>query len=170
MTSRDWTKIWHNTQVGVRLLEAHYVDHAFPRHSHDYYVVTVVRQGLQTFFHDGDKYFTPPGGVILINPDVVHTGEPADSNGYEMVCFYPTVAHMKAAVYELTGWHQALPFFKEVRVDDPWLVQNVLSLHNALTNAASPLESEARFTWTLAQLIRRYADVRFREQRLGRER
>jgi quercetin dioxygenase-like cupin family protein len=86
MHKKDWTKIWHNTQLDIRLLRAYYVNHAFPRHSHDYYVICIILRGLQSFTHKGTKYFTPPDGIILINPDAVHTGEPADSAGFEMVC------------------------------------------------------------------------------------
>jgi AraC-like DNA-binding protein len=42
-------------------------------------------------------------------------------------------------------------------------------LHKALAQGASALECESRFTWTLAQLIQRHADLRFSEQRLGNE-
>ena len=170
MQTQEWTKTWHNPQLDVRLLAAHYVEHAFPRHSHDYYVITLIKQGHQSFSHQATKLYTPPGGVILINPGVVHTGEAADEHGFEMVSLYPTVAHMQTAAYALTGREQALPFFAETRVDHPWVAENVLALHRALTQATDALEAEARFTWTLAQLIKRYADTRFEEPRLGRER
>ena len=71
MQTKDWTKIWHNAQLDVRLLQAFYVDHAFPRHSHDYYVICLIKRGLQSFTHKGTKHFTPPGGVIFINPGAV---------------------------------------------------------------------------------------------------
>ena len=87
-----------------------------------------------------------------------------------MLCLYPTASHMQSAVFELTGRHQALPFFTEVRVDHPWVIDSVLALHKALAQETSPLECESRFTWTLAQLIKRYADIRFDEQQLGQER
>jgi AraC-like DNA-binding protein len=170
MQSKEWTKIWHNSQLDVRLLQAYYVDHAFPRHSHDYYVICLVKRGLQSFTHKGTKHYTPPGGIILINPDAVHTGEAADKTGFEMFCLYPTISHMQSAVLELTGRHQSLPFFAEVRVDHHWLIGSILALHQALAQETSPLECESRFTWTLAQLIKRYADIRFNEQRLGQER
>jgi AraC-like DNA-binding protein len=152
------------------LLQASYVHHAYPRHSHDYYVISLVERGLQSFTHKGAKYFTPPGGVILINPGAVHTGEAADENGFQMRCLYPTIPHMQAAVFELTGRHQQLPFFREVRVDHGWARDSILGLHRALVQETSTLERESRFTWTLAQLIHHYADLRFSEQRLRRER
>jgi len=170
MQLKEWTKIWHHTRLDVGLLQAYYVDHAFPRHSHDYYVICLIKRGLQSFTHQGTKYYTPPGGMILINPGAVHTGEAADEQGFEMVCLYPTMSHMQSAVFELTGRQQVLPFFTEVRIDQPWVINSVLALHKALTQEASPLECESRFTWTLAQLIKQYADIRFDEQQPGQER
>jgi AraC-like DNA-binding protein len=77
---------------------------------------------------------------------------------------------MQTAVFELTGSHQALPFFTEVRVDHPWAANSILALHKALAQEASALECESRLTWTLAQLVKRYADIHPDEPRLGQER
>lgn len=170
MQMKEWTKNWHNPQLDLRLLQAFYVDHAFARHSHDYYVICLIEHGFQSFIHKDTKHFTPPGGVIFINPGVVHTGEAADQHGFEMRCLYPTMSHMQSAVFELTGRHQSLPFFTEVRVDQQWARSSVLALHQALTQEASALEYESRFIWTLAQLIKRYADLHAPEQKLGQER
>ena len=169
MQIKEWTKVWHNTPLDIALLQAFYVQHAYPRHSHDYYVICVVERGVQSFSHQGTKHVTPPGGVILINPGVVHTGEAANAEGFQMRCLYPTTSHMLRAVYELTGRHQALPFFKDVRVDHCWASDSILALHQALAQGASALECESRFTWTLAQLIKQYADLGVSEQRPGRE-
>ena len=166
MQTKEWTKIWHNAQVGLGLLQAHYIQHAYPRHSHDYYVISLIERGRQSFTHNGTKHFTPPGGVILINPGAVHTGEAVDEQGFGLRSLYPTISHMQLAFYELTGRHQALPFFKDVRVS---ATNNVLSLHKAMMQGASTLECEARFIWTLAQLIKRYGDISSTEQKLGKE-
>lgn len=170
MSAQEWSQYWYNPQIGVELLQAYYVQHAYPRHSHDYYVVCVVERGRQSFTHEGEKHFTPPGGVILINPDAAHTGEPAGEGGFQMRALYPTTAHMQAAAFELTGRGQALPYFKEVRVDHPWARDGILALHRALIQGTSALESESCFTWTLVQLVKRYADLRLSEPRIGNER
>lgn len=169
MQTKDWAKIWHDTRLNVGLLQAFYVHHAYPRHSHDYYVIALVERGVQSFTHQGTKYITLPGGVILLNPGAVHTGEPASEQGFEYRALYPTTAHMETAIFELTGHHQTLPFFMDVRVDHRWAMNSVLALHKALVQGTDVLECEARFTWTLAQLIKRYADIRADEQRLGKE-
>lgn len=170
MQTKEWTKIWHNSQLDVGLLHAYYVQHAYPRHSHDYYVICLIERGHQSFTHKGTKHLTPPGGVILINPGAVHTGEAADEQGFEMRSLYPTTALMETAVFELTGRHQGLPFFKDVRVDHRWAANSVLALHKAIAQGASTLECESRFLWTLAQLIKRYADTHSTEQPIGKER
>jgi AraC-like DNA-binding protein len=169
MHSKEWARIWHDTRLDVGLLQAFYVHHAYPRHSHDYYVIALVERGVQSFTHQGTKHITLPGGVILLNPGAVHTGEPASEQGFEYRALYPTTAHMEMAIFELTGQHQALPFFMDVRVNHRWAMNSVLALHKALVQGADGLECEARFTWTLAQLIKQYADIRTEEQRLGKE-
>ncbi len=169
MQTKEWTKIWHNSQLDIEFLHAYYVQHAYPRHSHDYYVISLIERGHQSFTHKGTKYLTPAGGVILINPEAAHTGEAADKQGFEMRSLYPSPILMETAAFELTGRHQALPFFKDVRVDHLWAKEAVLSLHRAISQEVSALEYEARILWTLAQLIKRYADAGLTEQPLGQE-
>ena len=168
MHIQEWTKIVHNPQLDVELLHAYYVQHAYPRHSHDYYVISLIARGRQSFTHQGTKLSTPPGGLILINPGEVHTGEAADSNGFELRALYPSISLMETAAFELTG-RRALPFFKEVRVDHRWATNNVLSLHRAILGGAVLLECESRILWMMTQLIKRYADIGSSEGHVGRE-
>ena len=169
MPPKEWTRIAHHPQLDVGLLHAYYVQHAYPRHSHDYYVISLIEKGRQSFTHRGTKHRTPPGGVIFINPGEVHTGEPADEQGFELRSLYPTTGLMETTLFELTGRRLGLPFFKEVRVDDRWATRSVFSLHTALLQGAGVLESESRLLWILAQLIKRYADIHPAEQPLGTE-
>jgi AraC-like DNA-binding protein len=169
MNPREWTKLHHYTQLDLGLLHAYYVQHAYPRHSHDYYVITLIERGHQSFTHRGMRHVTLPGGLILINPGEVHTGEAADKAGFEMRSLYPTISTMEAAVSELTGRHRTMPFFKQVRVDGSALIHNISSLHQAMYEGADMLECESRLIWTLAQLIKQYADISFTERRIGNE-
>ena len=169
MKTKEWSTIRHNSQLDVGLLHAHFVQHAYPRHSHDYFVISLIERGRQSFTHKGTKYTTPPGGIILINPGVVHTGEAVDKDGFELRSIYPTISHMKMAMYELTGRIRALPFFSTVRVNHPWATKIILALHQSLSEDTDGLESESRFIWTLAQLIKQHADISSIEQKLGNE-
>ena len=169
MQRQEWSQYWHNAQLDVHLLHAFYTQHAYARHSHDYYVICVIEQGYQTFTHKGSKQRTPPGGLILINPDEVHTGEPADGLGFQMRSLYPTVAHMQAAVFALTGRAQPVPYFKQVRVDNARARAAMITAHKALTRPQGALEAESQFLWALVQLVKHYADLRLNEPRIGRE-
>lgn len=169
MQTEEWTKVWHSTQLDVGLLHAYYIQHAYPRHSHDYYVISLIERGRQSFTHKGTKHSTPAGGVILINPGAVHTGEAADEHGFELRSIYPSLTLMKTAAFELTGRQQAIPLFKDVRIDDRWAANAILRLHKAIAQDASILEGEVRILSTLTQLIKRYADISSTEKSLGKE-
>ena len=169
MQTNEWTKIKYSSSLDLRLLQAYYVQHAYPRHSHDYYVITLIEQGRQSFLHKGARLRTPPGGMILINPDAVHTGEAVDERGFQMRSLYPTIQHMEMVNREMTGHSQGLPFFKEVRIDHPGMRHRFLSLHKALLEDADPLECESRFLWFLTRLIELYGNIPSPAERLGQE-
>lgn len=170
MQMKEWAQSWHNDQLDVRLLHAFYIQHSYARHTHDYYVLCVIEQGYQSFTHQGSKQRTPPGGLILINPDEVHTGEAADGDGFQMRSLYPTASHLQTAIRELTGRDQALPFFKQVRVDEAWASATLVAAHKALAQPESALAAESCFLWALVQLVKHYTEQRVSEPRLGRER
>lgn len=162
-------KFWHNPQLDVTLMRAYHRDYAYPRHAHDHFVICLIERGVQSFMHQGTQYVTPPRGLILINPGVVHTGEPASENGFQMRCIYPTEAHLQTAVTQLTGHHNASPYFREVRIDDPTTTHDIWALHDALSQNNDPLEAESRFLATLARLIQRYGEVRPAQRPLPQE-
>lgn len=168
MQPKEWTKIVHNPRLDVELLHAYYVRHAYPRHSHDYYVISLIARGRQSFTHQGTKHRTPPGGLILINPGAVHTGEAADTHGFELRAIYPSLSVMETAVYELTG-RRTLPFFRQVQVEHAWSTRNISSLHQAILSGADMLECESRMLWTLAELIKRYAEIGSEKRQMGNE-
>jgi len=150
-------------------LHAYYVQHAYPPHSHDYYVISLIDRGLQPFTHKGKTDLTPQGGVILINPGEVHTGEAADQNGFELRSLYPSIQLMQAVIYELTGKPQSLPLFRDVRIDHPQISSSILSLHKAIAQSSNPLEAETRLLWTLTQLLKHYANSVPPEQKINHE-
>jgi len=169
MKTKEWAILKHNSKLDVEFLHAQYVQHAYPRHNHDYYVVSLIERGRQSFTHEGTKYKTSPGGVILINPGAVHTGEAVDERGFELHSLYPTISNMKMAIHELTGRQQALPFFADVRVDHPATAKRILALHRALSQETSSIECESQLIWTLTHLIKHYAAVSYPELKPGNE-
>lgn len=167
---KDESKFWHNNTVDVRLMHAYHVTYGYPRHSHDHYVISLIESGLQSFTLKGTKYLTPPSGLILINPSVVHTGEAATARGFRVWSLYPTEAHLQTAVSQLTDRPQHTPYFRDVRVDDAELTQQVRLLHARLTNGEDELATQSCFIALLAKLIERYGEMGWQKRPLGNER
>lgn len=173
MSEREWSEIRHHRRLNLSLLQAYYAVHAYPRHSHDYYVISVVDHGLQSFLCSGRRYVTPPNGLILLNPADAHTGEPMGDAGFAYRALYPTVAHMQSALFELTGRVGVVPQFANPRADDLELAQALRQLHWSLQRDAdantATLECESRLLWLLVQLVERYGNQRHDGHPSGRD-
>ena len=164
------SRFWRHPELDLRLLQAFYLDFAYPRHSHSHYVICIIEHGAQSFTFRGSKLYTPPNGLILLNPDEVHTGEPASESGFQLRAIYPTVAQLGAIASELTGRSNAIPYFRHARVDDPVARQSLLRLHELLKGGATPLQAESQFVATFSMLINRHADIRNTRGAAGSER
>jgi AraC-like DNA-binding protein len=169
MKINEWSHLHHHNQLNLNSLHAFYMVHAYPRHSHDYYVIALVDQGVQSFLCAGNRFVTPVDGLILLNPAETHTGEPVDENGFSYRALYPTAEHMATANFELSGRHTRTPHFSTPRADDWQMARSIRALHLALTGESSALEAESRLIWTLVQLVKRYGDTRSAELRAGNE-
>lgn len=154
----EWSNYKHHPGLGVDLLHAQFSHHAYPMHSHEYYVLALVERGAQYFRLGKKTYLTPPGGLIFLNPGDSHTGEP-DSGGYRYRALYPKVEHMQDAAREL-GLSQAVPLFPHPRRNHPGLAAQFRRMHALLMCAEPGLEAETAFVSTLAELLRTFGDVR----------
>lgn len=104
---------WQHPAVsGVDLLRARYVKHGFARHTHDTFAIGVARHGVEELLVGTETHLVTAGGVVLLNPDVVHTGRPAGTDGWAYRAFYVDID----VVAEATG--VASPWFTEPVVYD----------------------------------------------------
>ncbi|KAA3643496.1 MAG: AraC family transcriptional regulator [Chloroflexi bacterium] len=168
--TQEWSRLWHHRQLKLNLFQAYHSTHTYPRHSHDYYVIAVVERGVQSFIMGKQKHVTPVGGLILLNPGDVHTGEPISEEGYGFIAFYPTAEHMRRVISEITGRHSSTPNFSKPRSDDPQLVRLVRSFHQASTQTSGSLEHETLFVSTLAQLTKRLIKASYKSTKFAQER
>lgn len=167
--TEEWNAFTFHRDLGITSLHAFHHQYAYPRHSHDHFVICLIAQGIQSFTHKGTKYITPPQGAILINPSIVHTGEPATERGFKLCSIYPTEQHLAQVATGLSGRHCVAPYFRDVRVDRVDTTKILLALHHALVNNASKLERESRLTATLSHLIQHYAEIHPQVQSVGNE-
>lgn len=165
----EWSHLWHDRALNVSCLQASHTVRAYPRHSHDYYVIAVVDSGIQSFSLRSTKHITPVDGIILLNPGEVHTGEPADDKGFVYRAIYPTIEHMQHIAAECGMDEIDIPGFAAPRADDPQLSGWIRALINALRDGVPALESESRFLVTLVELMKRFGGQKLTARKSGSE-
>lgn len=160
MSPNQWTRFYRRTDLyNLEFIHAQFVTHRFARHEHEYYVLGIIQSGLQTFSYRGAKHATAQHGLIVLNPGEAHTGEPASDAGFAYKAIYPTVEMLRSLLSELTK-DTALPFFRAPVIYDAELAQRLLRLHQTLITPGSTLAAESRLLAVLADLIKRYSDIR----------
>jgi AraC-like DNA-binding protein len=170
--SEEWVQFHQRADVyGIEFIHANYVKHRFSRHVHDYFVLGIIENGPQTFDYRGAKHRTAPSGIIVLNPDEPHTGEPASPAGFGYKAMYPSANLLRSITEEITDKSNVLPFFPQPVLYDGELAGQLLDLHGLLV-ASTPdsLAGETAFLEVFDRLITRYADVRYSAIRVRRER
>ena len=131
-------------RAGVELYRAHIVRHAFEPHTHEAYGFGVIAQGVERFRYQGSDHLAPPDSIVLMNPNVLHTGraETLDGWRYRMVYIEPAVL---ADITGDAGW-----WFDDAVVErDRPQGQYLSRLLEALWQARDPLA----FDGLLAQFV-----------------
>jgi AraC-like DNA-binding protein len=113
-TARYWQ---HAAVPGVDLLRARFVTHRYSRHAHETYTLGLIESGMEEFEYGGTLLRAGPGGVALLNPEVVHTGQAGSPAGWAYRVLYPEVDVVAGVAAEL-GWGRGLPFFPDTVVYD----------------------------------------------------
>jgi AraC-like DNA-binding protein len=150
MTAVDDVRYWRHPAVsGVDLIRAHYVNHGFGRHSHDTFALGVAATGVEELWLDGEVHRVLPGGLVMINPGVVHTGRPAVEAGWAYRAFYPDVE----VVAEVAG--TASPWFTEQLVYDADAAAVVVAAHRA-AESADRLAASSLLGQALSVVLRAY--------------
>jgi AraC-like DNA-binding protein len=155
---------------GVELLHARFVRHAFARHAHDYFVVSVVEHGAQRFWCDRETHTTPALGIIVLNPGDAHTGEAASEAGFHYRALYPSAALMADVAAEVEGTGRTVPQFSRPRIDDEELAARLVRTHRMLVDRATALQGEEVILETLVALVARHADRTGPTREAGQER
>lgn len=159
--SQEWVQFHKCPPVhGIEFIHANFVTHRFSRHVHDYFVLGIIERGLQTFDYRRAKHRTAPGGIIILNPDEAHTGEPASPSGFAYKALYPSASLLQQITADITEMPNALPFFTQPVIYDRKAAHQLLRLHQLLLSGES-LAGESAFLDVFATLISRYADVRY---------
>ena len=141
-------------------MHAHFVRHAYHRHSHETYSFGVTEDGYQAFRCRGGAHTSAAGMVIAFNPDDPHDGHAADELGftYRIVHIGPElVADVLADIADRPA---GAPLFDSPVVADPVLAGRLRGLHAALLGGASALRRDELLTAAVGAMVNRAATAR----------
>lgn len=144
---------------GTELLDARFVRHSFPRHSHDAYAFGLVLEGRTRFLARGELHIAGAGSLLLHDAGAVHTGEPDGEEGWRhrMIYLAPaSLAHL--AALDADRCAVALPSFGEPLAADPGFASRFLSTFAALNRAGhDPLAAGEALHGFARDAVRRFA-------------
>ena len=137
--------------AGAELYRAHIVRYDFEPHVHDGYGLGAIASGVERFRYRGADHLAAPGSLVLMNPDVLHTGRAETEGGWRYRMVYVTPALLEAVTGE-RGWHFDTPVG-----EDPVVARRLAQLLDALwQEGADDLAASGRLLQAL-QLLRPWA-------------
>ncbi|MFI9099944.1 helix-turn-helix domain-containing protein [Streptomyces fildesensis] len=153
---------WRPAVPGIaEVFHAHFLDHAYPAHTHDTWTLMIVDDGSVDFGLDRHRHGVSgtDTAALLLPPGVFHDGRTATPAGFRKRVLYLDRSVLPET---LTG----------TAVDHPVLIDGLLrhrigQLHDALGNARDVFESESRLAFVRERLNAHLAAARTR--RPGRE-
>ena len=155
-SNHQQTKLWFVPELdNLELFRAHAIHHSYNRHSHRGYSIGVIEAGVGGNCHRGSTYLAPPGNIVFMNPEEVHTGYSANDLPLTYRMLYPSVKLIQEISDDLQVFE--FPYFRAAVVQDNALAQDICSLHVALEQAIDRLEYQSRFIEVFSVILTRYA-------------
>ncbi|MCO1594685.1 AraC family transcriptional regulator [Micromonospora sp. RHAY321] len=138
---------WRPSVAGVaEVFHAHFVDHAYPPHTHDVWTLLIVDDGAVDFDLDRHRHGTRRTSVTLLPPHVPHDGRSATPHGFRKRVLYLDTS---ALAVELAGRAVDRP-----NLSDPPLRQRIHDLHRVLAERGDEFEADSRLAFILERLRR----------------
>ncbi|MFI8994013.1 AraC family transcriptional regulator [Streptomyces sp. NPDC053542] len=151
----EWARHWRYAGLpGLDLLRARYVRHAFPRHSHEGFVLGAVSGGIEEVGLPGGTVRAGHGSVVMINPEVPHSARAGVDEGWSYSTLYPSAALIAEIAAETTAL-RGTPGFTESVVDDPRTSRLIHEVHRAAEDG-NALAADSLLRIAVARLLRRY--------------
>jgi AraC-like DNA-binding protein len=147
---------WHPQGLDdLELAHACYLNHTFPRHLHEEYIIGIIVQGVEEIKHRGAIHVAPAGSLILINPGEPHSNYSINAQGFTYRTFYPSTKLLKQINYDITGREHA-PRFPTPVIRHSLIFDLLFRLHINLEQTNSALEQESEFISAMARLFAGY--------------
>ena len=86
---------------------------------------------MEVYDYRGETHFALPGDIVLINPDMVHTGHAGAESGWAYRVFYPSIDLIRGLAEDIGQKAEDMPYFKATVIKDAelsWDIKAVLGL------------------------------------------
>ncbi|MFI0471846.1 helix-turn-helix domain-containing protein [Halomonas sp. HMF6819] len=121
----------------LTVLHAAMEDFSYDRHAHEEYAFGVTLAGRQDFFSGGQFHQSPPGNVIVFNPEEVHDGQPGGKDTLDYLMLYVHPEQVAPLYAEVLG-HESKAGFRSPNtlIQDARLKGDILELARLVTQGA----------------------------------
>jgi AraC-like DNA-binding protein len=139
----------------AEVFHAHFVDHAYPSHTHDVWTLLIVDDGAIRFDLYRHQHGALRPSVTLLPPHVPHDGRSATHQGFRKRVLYLDTSVLGA---ELAG-----AAVDEPSLPDQQLRHRIHQLHQVLAQPGEAFEADSRLAFILERLslhLRRHAPTR----------
>ncbi|PAU71371.1 helix-turn-helix transcriptional regulator [Vreelandella alkaliphila] len=121
----------------LTVLQAAIEDFSYDRHAHEEFAFGVTLSGRQDFFSGGQFHKSPPGNVILFNPEEVHDGQPGGEHALDYLMVYAHPEQVKPLFADALGCEHATDFrSNQTLIQDVQLRHAILELARLVTSQA----------------------------------
>ena len=136
---------------GIELYRAHIVRYAFEPHTHEAYGFGVIDAGVERFRYRGSEHLAPPQSLVLMNPDVLHTGRAETAHGWRYRMAYVDAALLREVAGE-ADWSFAEPVLQHAAsaqrasraLQALWAADAPLAFDGALLDLLQAVQPHAR--------------------------
>lgn len=161
VTDEEKTSFWRAPRFGnMECMAATFVTHKFAPHAHDTFSIGAIEAGCQIASIRGEREFTGPGALYLLNPGEIHDGAPGVSAGYRYRMIYPEVDVLKAILEDVTGrsFH-GMPNFSRQLLHDGELADRFHAAHRLVESGQDALAAEEAMYRVLLAMFTRYGNT-----------
>jgi AraC-like DNA-binding protein len=150
-TSREWVRAWKPAVPGIHeVFHAQFVDHAYPRHTHDTWTVFIVDEGAIRYDLEARHRGAAGARVTILPPHVVHDGRAATGAGFRKRVLYVGT--------EILNERLIGRAVDDPDIEDPALLRELQALHRVLRDPDESLEAEEILAEVATQLRERLGD------------
>jgi AraC-like DNA-binding protein len=161
VTEREQTTFWRAKRFrNMECMAASFITHEFAPHAHDTFSIGAIEAGCQIASIRGEREYTGPGALYLLNPGEIHDGAPGVREGYRYRMIYPDIELLTGILEDVTGrsFH-GTPSFSRQLLRDEELALDFHRAHRLVEEGADQLLAEEAMYGVLARMFARYGSV-----------